>query len=110
VLSKFRLVSINGKQSFYSEEHLATFLTKMENWKEKELKKYDSKANPNPRPNPNLPYSDDGKTPVPRAPDLTPPLECRRNSRPRRTPSSVPYRPSEMTKAPTSNLDRNDRI
>ena len=38
-----RLVAINGKQSFYSEEHLATFDTKMNAWKVKELKKYDEK-------------------------------------------------------------------
>jgi len=38
-----RLVAINGKQSFYSEEHREKFEAKMTAWKEKELKKYDEK-------------------------------------------------------------------
>merc|ERR1711907_502880 len=38
-----RLVSINGKQLFYSEKHKETFAKKMGAWKEKELKKYDEK-------------------------------------------------------------------
>merc|ERR1712046_433168 len=38
-----RLVAINDKQFFYSEEHKANFEKKMAEWKEKQLKKYDSK-------------------------------------------------------------------
>merc|ERR1711865_178057 len=38
-----RLVSINGKQHFMSEEHKVSFSLKMNEWKEKQLKKYDDK-------------------------------------------------------------------
>eukprot|EP00658_Telonema_sp_P-2_P021824 TRINITY_DN186_c0_g1_i1.p3 TRINITY_DN186_c0_g1~~TRINITY_DN186_c0_g1_i1.p3 ORF type:complete len:123 (+),score=62.63 TRINITY_DN186_c0_g1_i1:111-479(+) len=38
-----RLVSINGKQIFYSEKHAETYAAKLAAWKAKELAKYDSK-------------------------------------------------------------------
>jgi len=38
-----RLVAINGKQAFHSQEQYDKFNTQMTTWKEKELKKYDEK-------------------------------------------------------------------
>merc|ERR1712010_191392 len=38
-----RLVAINGKQGFYSEKHAETYRSKLDQWKQKELTKYDEK-------------------------------------------------------------------